>query len=257
MAEKILFIDNSNSFIVKTIAKNLEKQNLNCDICELSLKELESRKEEMGKYVFLYIGDRVEFDMMALNYLKDLCLEDDHVIYFCGYEEDIKSITDVVCFDTKAGEFYRPLNVAQVSEQMIKIIRNNEDSAPKKHILVVDDSGTMLTTIRTWLSGKYRVSLVNSAMNALTFLTKQKPDLVLLDYDMPVCSGAHLLEMMRSEETTADIPVIFLTGKGDKDSVKSVLDYKPAGYLLKTLPKEKIIDEIDTFFLNREITDIL
>ena len=56
------------------------------------------------------------------------------------------------------------------------------------------------------------------------------------------------MEMIRAEVSTRDIPVIFLTAKGDKESVKSVLSLKPAGYLLKTMDSEQIVENIDQFF---------
>lgn len=65
---------------------------------------------------------------------------------------------------------------------------------------------------------------------------------------MPVCSGQQFLEMIRAEVSTSMIPVIFLTVKGDKESVKSVLALKPAGYLLKTMAAEQIVESIDNFF---------
>ena len=77
-------------------------------------------------------------------------------------------------------------------------------------------------------------------------------DLVLLDYEMPVCDGRQALEMIRSEETTAGIPVMFLTGRGDRESVKKVMDLKPEGYLLKTMPEESIKKMIDDFFEKRK-----
>ncbi len=65
---------------------------------------------------------------------------------------------------------------------------------------------------------------------------------------MPVCDGRQVLEMIRSEKELADIPVMFLTGRVDKESVSKVISLKPAGYLLKSLPPEKIRKEIDDYF---------
>ena len=59
--------------------------------------------------------------------------------------------------------------------------------------------------------------------------------------------------MIRSDVDCSDVPVIFLTGKDDAASVKSVLSLKPAGYLLKSQPKETIVSEIDSFFNRNKI----
>ena len=71
---------------------------------------------------------------------------------------------------------------------------------------------------------------------------------MLLDYEMPVCDGRQVLEMIRSEDELAALPVIFLTGRTDPESVKKVVALKPAGYLSKFLKQEDIKRKIDKFF---------
>ena len=79
-------------------------------------------------------------------------------------------------------------------------------------------------------------------------IMKCRPDLVLLDYEMPVCKGNQILEMIRSEPEFADIPVIFLTDRVDRESVEKVLEFKPNGYLSKVLKPDLIKEKIDQFF---------
>ena len=54
--------------------------------------------------------------------------------------------------------------------------------------------------------------------------------------------------MIRSENEFSRIPVIFLTNKGDRESVMQVMSLKPQGYLLKSMPPEEIKKSIDDFF---------
>ena len=105
-----------------------------------------------------------------------------------------------------------------------------------------------MTMIMDWLKDVYRISLANSGMQAITWLANNRPDLILLDYEMPITSGPQVLEMIRSDVQTADIPVMFLTGKGDKDSIMRVLSLKPAGYLLKTIERKDLRENIVGFF---------
>ena len=100
----------------------------------------------------------------------------------------------------------------------------------------------------------YQVTIVSSGMQAITYIAKNTPDLILLDYEMPVTSGPQILEMIRSEVSTQSIPVIFLTGKDDVKSVAKVLALKPEGYLLKTLSKSKLLEELAKFFENQKST---
>ena len=54
--------------------------------------------------------------------------------------------------------------------------------------------------------------------------------------------------MIRSEHNAAEIPIIFLTGKSDRESVMTVMQLKPQGYLLKTMSKEEIVEAVNQFF---------
>ena len=93
--------------------------------------------------------------------------------------------------------------------------------------------------------------MVTSGLQAIKWLGKNKADLILLDYEMPVTSGPQVLEMLRSDDETRSIPVIFLTGRSDKESVMSVLALKPEGYLLKNIEKEELLEKLNDFFMRR------
>lgn len=121
-------------------------------------------------------------------------------------------------------------------------------ASKKKKILVVDDSDFMLETMRQLLGEDYAVLTATSGLSAFRSITLDRPDLVLLDYEMPVCKGSQILEMIRSEKDFADIPVIFLTSKVDRESVKKVVELKPQGYLSKSLSPEQVKKEVDLFF---------
>lgn len=128
---------------------------------------------------------------------------------------------------------------------------NKEWEEHKRRILVVDDSNFMRKKIVTMLEKDYTVIEAASSVAAIQSIVVNRPDLVLLDYEMPVCDGRQMLEMIRSEKATASIPVIFLTGKGDRESVRKVMALKPEGYLLKTMSEEDIKKAIDNFIIQK------
>lgn len=98
------------------------------------------------------------------------------------------------------------------------------------------------------LSKDYSVSAVDSGVAAIRTIALDTPDLVLLDYEMPVCDGRQTLEMLRSDEVFSNVPVIFLTGRKDPSSMIGVMPLKPSGYILKTSKPAEIKKEIDEFF---------
>lgn len=114
----------------------------------------------------------------------------------------------------------------------------------KKHILVVDDSPIMLKTLKENLRENYDIATAISGKVALKFLERRKTDLILLDYEMPEESGPAVLEKIRANEDTKDIPVIFLTGVTDSGKIREALVLKPQGYLLKPINHEKLMEAI-------------
>lgn len=120
-----------------------------------------------------------------------------------------------------------------------------QEKKDKKRVLVVDDNGTALRTMKAMLEERYDVALAISGAQAMTSIGKERPDLILLDYEMPVCDGKMTLEMIRADDEMKDIPVIFLTAVNDRANIEAVLKLKPAGYFLKPAVKERLIAEID------------
>ena len=133
-----------------------------------------------------------------------------------------------------------------------KYLESEAQYARRKSILIVDDDVSYMSMVMDWLKEKYRVATVNSGMQAIKWLAKNHADLVLLDYEMPVTTGPQVLEMIRSDDTLADLPVMFLTGKSDKESIMNVLSLKPAGYQLKSNSKEQLLLNIEQFFLSQK-----
>lgn len=127
-----------------------------------------------------------------------------------------------------------------------------EKNANMKKVLVVDDALVARQSMRELLEKDYHVILADSGFSAIKSIVLGKPDLILLDYQMPICDGRQVLEMIRSNSDIADIPVIFLTGRGDAESVKKVMSLKPDGYMLKTMKPDDIKKNIDLFFENRK-----
>lgn len=163
-------------------------------------------------------------------------------------------------FDTGAGYFAYSVIAPHLMEdgngvsikadnamtEIKKYLDKNKEKKKKK-ILVVDDSDVMLHAMKGLLETDYDVALAKSGLSAIRAITLDRPDLILLDYEMPVCDGSQVLEMIRAEEDFADIPVVFLTGRGDRESVQKVIALKPKGYLIKSMPPADIKKSIDKY----------
>jgi CheY-like chemotaxis protein len=198
--------------------------------------------------IVVYVDSELLEKKQALESLKDKALENNTPFFIIGDMNELAEIRTVIPIQLIQKELYRPINVKDVGSELNKYLQKPVNQNKKK-ILVVDDSGPMLRSIKGWLENKYQIILANSGAMAMKYLTSNRPDLVLLDYEMPVINGKQVLEMIRSEAEFSTIPVIFLTGKNDKESIQQVLGLKPEGYILKSTKPEQIIEMIDEFFM--------
>ena len=105
----------------------------------------------------------------------------------------------------------------------------------------MDDDPSYAGMVREWIKDEYQVDIVTAGVQAIKFLLKKSADLILLDYEMPVVDGPQVLQMLREEPETANIPVIFLTGIGTKEAVQRVMALKPSGYILKTTTRDDLL----------------
>lgn len=117
-------------------------------------------------------------------------------------------------------------------------------SPQRKHILVVDDDPRMLKMLKEQLHHDYDVGTAVNGKIAMKFLESKHTDLILLDYEMPDEKGPDVLEKIRANRSTKDVPVIFLTGVTERDKIQKALVLQPQGYLLKPINRDKLMETI-------------
>ena len=225
------------------------------------------------KQKVLYVSDRPSMgaDMLIKNLSGDFEIlrvrstdEVSHVpeivlVSLAGLEhsERVKSFTQSKIFvlgtqaecdasDIAAEKLVRPFNAKEIRERLSGL--SQAPAEAQKTLLLVDDDAVMIRTLREGLSTSYKVLPANSGANALKILERAKPDLILLDYEMPEMNGPQVLETLRGSEATAGIPVMFLTAKSDSGSIERIEALKPEGHMLKTLPLREIKGIIQRYF---------
>ncbi len=251
---RLLIVSEAETFSVKGLETRLEGIGVDADFVITKLKNLEERADEAQMFVF-YMDQSVGNNPDILVFLNDTCTEKEIQMILIGTRLEYEAVMNY--FDRKnvLEWFERPLNMEKFLERVDTYFEAASIEARKKSILIVDDDVAYMQMIRTWLKGSYRVGMANSGAQAITWLAKNEADLILLDYDMPITSGPKILEMLKSEAETSTIPVMFLTGKGDRMSILRVLSLKPADYLLKTIDKKGLLEKMDEFFQHKEKGD--
>ena len=247
MATKIMLITQGFSFMGNSIQKSLEKAGYEIIRVNTDVEELAKNKDNANVLIF-YLGKFIEDIPQFLVYLKDFCSEEEKVLILLGNGDELDTVKEVIPETVIAATFERPIDLQKLTQSIDKVSNSFDNNEFKRSILLVDDDTTFLKMMKNWLEKYYRVTIVTSGTQALMYLADNKPDLILLDYEMPVTSGPQVLEMIRSETKVGKVPVMFLTGKSDKESIMKVLSLKPDGYLLKSLNREQILSTLSQFF---------
>lgn len=251
--QNVILIMNTQSYIITSVKTQLEEKYHVIQI-EAEIEQLQSIKDSVDAIV-IYAEESLMERQQFLVFMKDRCIEEDTPVFVIGDTDDVRGVESILPGHLVKKIFQRPIDVREVVKEVDTYIQNY-GRQNKKKILVVDDSGAMLRSIKALLEDRYQVILANSGTMAIKYLTLSRPDLILLDYEMPVLDGRKVLEMIRTDMEFYDVPVIFLTSKSDKESVTNVLALKPEGYLLKTMKPEQIHREIDEFFEKRKINSL-
>ena len=118
------------------------------------------------------------------------------------------------------------------------------DKETRSKVMVVDDDAGTLRNIKSLLEDMYDVVLANSGRKALEIIAIENPDIILLDYEMPLMKGPETMRHIREKRGFENIPIVFLTGVNDRAQITSALAMKPAGYLLKPVNKDKLLNTV-------------
>ena len=248
---RVLFTGEKESFLVRVLLKKLQDAGLVCEFAYWGVNEINSKWNET-KLVVMYMDEGETPQDAALHFLCEKMIEDGVQMIPIGDKNAIRFIKDRVSGDLVYAVFERPIDNTAFVDHVSDMFRKLESGEFRKTILIVDDDPGYLGLVREWLKGTYKVAMANSGLQAIKWLGKNKADLILLDHEMPVTTGPQVLEMLRSDEETKNIPVIFLTGKGDKESVMAVVALKPEGYFLKTIEKDELLTKLNNFFESRK-----
>ena len=232
------------SVVVKGIERKLNDAGYKASILSndfAKIRDLAGSTDLFLLYLPSDIADNRE-KMDEMGYICGKVNDSGRGMIIIGEEKDHDSLFRLMPVIGDYAWINRPIEMDLLRPAIDNAIMGPEAAADKKRILIVDDDPSYARMVKEWIKYKYRVDIVTAGMQAITFLLKNKIDLILLDYEMPVVDGPQVLQMLRQEDETKDIPVIFLTGIGTKESVRRVMSLKPSGYILKSTTRDDLLE---------------
>jgi DNA-binding response OmpR family regulator len=132
------------------------------------------------------------------------------------------------------------------------------DTCGRKLILVVDDvEDNRMILDRALTSSGYATALAQSGREALSLISRQVPDMVLLDWMMPELSGLDTLRAIREMYPSAKLPVIMCTAVGEEMSVVAAIDAGANDYMVKPISLPILRARMAAHFAQRAVIDTL
>ena len=113
-----------------------------------------------------------------------------------------------------------------------------------KTIFIVDDSDTNLAAAEDALEDFFNIMTLPSAEKMFSLLEKVKPNLILLDIEMPGMNGFEALEKLKSNSSYSDIPVVFLTGTSDASIEERSNKLGAVGVITKPFTAQVMLEKL-------------
>jgi len=112
-------------------------------------------------------------------------------------------------------------------------------------ILIIDDDPEFAALLRLHLTAAgYTAEVAEDAVEGGKVLLERPPALVLCDIGMPYLNGLELISLMRSDEHSASIPVIFISGRSDSATMAKAVELGAADFLAKPITREQLLQAV-------------
>lgn len=256
------FCEKPSDFLVRSMTAGLERAGYEIRMLTPSADLFTLQDKGFSIFMVYIEGYKNEYGVL-LSGLQMFLVHPGIKLFLIGTENDIRLAYSYVQPKFISHAFKRPVNIEDIIKKInsdvsgyvykndLRIPDEGSIDRSRKSILIVDDDPTYVRTLESWMQKEFNIYTANSAMNAISFLKGFPVDLLLLDYEMPVISGLDLFHLLKSDPATANLPVIFLTAKDDKDTVMEVIAARPWNYLLKSTSPLLLLEEVRSFFNSR------
>jgi CheY-like chemotaxis protein len=142
--------------------------------------------------------------------------------------------------------FFTVIIVMYFAQEKMKRVFRVGKKACWQSVLLIDDDEVVLKTLRSiLLSNGYAVLTARTGEHGLQIIRSQKPDLILLDVNLPGINGRELCRMIKQDEATKHIPVIFVTSKDSPEDVQAELAAGGIMHLNKPVKAKELLSAVD------------
>ena len=142
----------------------------------------------------------------------------------------------------------------QAIKKLFGFENKGSSNAAIKTILAVDDNEVDRRVIKSILDKKYNVITANDGKEGLEMIREHKPDLIVLDCEMPVMTGNEMCKIMKDDNDLKEIPVLFLTSINTPNNIIECFELDAENHLSKPVNSKVLISQVDAVLFGHETT---
>ena len=116
----------------------------------------------------------------------------------------------------------------------------------REKVLIVDDVPQNIAILDNLLSLKYEILVATNGNDAIKIVREELPDLILLDIIMPNLTGLEVCDILKADEETTHIPIIFITAKTDDESIIEGFQKGAVDYITKPFKADELLVRVNT-----------
>ena len=251
MAEKILVVDDEN-MALKLADKVLSSAGYRVTCCKNGLDAIDLLRHE-------------KFDLVVLD-ISMPAISGTDTLSKIRTTEGMEETKAVFMTSSRAqGDVIEALRLGAIDfipkpivpEDMIMRVEKAMAKVQKDTILAVDDDPITVQMLKMLLEIRYNVITVTSGRDALLYLEKNRPDIVLMDLLMPEMNGLETMQRMREIEGCQHIPVVFLTSDKSNESFDMIFNAGAMDCLQKPIVESVAITRINRVLNTKRYQDSL
>ncbi len=126
----------------------------------------------------------------------------------------------------------------------------------KSKLLLVDDDPLFLRYLTTLFPRKvYEVVTAANGQDAVKQASSVKPDLIVLDWDMPKPDGIEVCKILKADASTREIPIVILTATESLEVNQKSFDVGAQATVLKSVNRERLLNIVDVILQSKTVTD--
>jgi len=197
-----------------------------------------NKENEETKFISLLIVNELE-KKIAFS-VDEIIIEQEVLVkQFNKQLTKVRNISGATILGT--GEVVPILEVQDLIKSSLNVVSNilnmrkNEEQVSKKSVIVVEDSITSRTLLKNVLENNgYKVKTSVDGIEGWKAIKNEKFDLIISDIEMPRMDGFELTSKVRSDEETAEIPVILVTSLDSKEDTERGIEVGASAYIVKS-----------------------